>query len=246
MLSKATIKYIQSLKQKKYRVKNNAFLVEGEKMVLEAVKSDFEVAEVYTSSQPSQNSVSNAEVITKQQMEKLSTFSTSSDWLAVVKMNTHLPVLNEDEFILVLDGVKDPGNLGTILRIADWYGVNTVICSSDCVDVYNPKTVQSTMGALFRLNIQYEDLADFIPSYLQQFPENGVYGALMNGENIYAIEEKQKGLLIMGSESHGIREEVEKLVKKRITIPGSGRSESLNVGVATGIICSEFFRNSFQ
>lgn len=245
MLSKSSIKYIQSLKQKKYRTKYKAFVVEGEKMVKEAIDSPFAVEFLITTDKSS--TVEKAVLIDEPTMKKLTSFSTASSWLAVVKMKEDgASELTGSDLAIVLDGVKDPGNLGTILRIADWYGIDTVICSKETVDVFNPKTVQSTMGALYRMNVEYRDLLEYLPSYKAQFPNNPIYGALMDGDNLYQKDKKGKGIIVMGSESHGISKEVEDLLTDRITIPGEGRSESLNVAIATGIICSEFMREKFN
>ena len=244
MLSKATIKYIQSLKQKKYRIKHNAFLVEGQKMVEEAIASSYCVEYLVTTEKD--NQFDNAVVIDESTMKKISSFSTSSNWMAVVKMDSGERTYDLDkEFALALDGVKDPGNLGTILRIADWYGIDTVVCSKETVDVFNPKTVQSTMGAFFRVNVVYQDLELFIQNYKEHSTAPKVYGALMDGENLYKVDRPSSGLLVMGSESHGISKAIDSMLTHRVTIPGSGRSESLNVAIATGILCSEFFRECF-
>ena len=148
------------------------------------------------------------------------------------------PVSLKNKFSLVLDGIQDPGNMGTIIRTADWFGITDIICSEDTVDVYNPKVVQATMGSMARVNVHYTDLMPVLST-----ADVPIYGALLNGDNIYDTTFGTEGLIVMGNEGNGLRPEVIKLVTKAITIPRFGGAESLNVAIATAIFCSEINRN---
>ena len=174
-------------------------------------------------------------------LEKISTLKTPQDVVALVKIPAW-PTLNyttlQKKFSLVLDGIQDPGNMGTIIRTADWFGIDHIICSEDSVEVYNPKVVQATMGSLSRINVHYADLSEIIPKI--NLP---VFGALLDGENIYNTNFGSEGLLMMGNEGNGLRPEVKALINTAITIPRTGNAESLNVAIATAICCSEIHRN---
>ncbi|MDB5031130.1 MAG: methyltransferase [Mucilaginibacter sp.] len=177
-------------------------------------------------------------------MGKISSLKTAPDVIAVVKI-PQWPGLNYNmlnkKFSIVLDSIQDPGNMGTIIRTADWFGIDHIICSEDCVEVYNPKVVQATMGSLSRINVHYVDL----PAVLSQI-NLPVYGALLDGENIYNTNFGSEGLVVMGNEGNGLSEEVKQLVNKAITIPRAGNAESLNVAIATAIFCSEINRNKLK
>ena len=252
MLSKNKIKFIQSLDRKKYRDEYGVFLVEGNKLVNEALVSEFEIdLLVGTENFLSEKTiVSNriAEIIAtdKESIKKASLQQSPQEALAVIK-KTSLPISEANykgQLSLALDCIQDPGNLGTILRIADWFGINQIFCSNDTADVYNPKVVQASMGAIFRVKVFYVELPDFLAREKQKgLP---VFGTFMNGKNIYTQKLSKEGILVMGNEGNGISEEIEKLVTEKISIPsftenGSG-SESLNVAIATAICCSEFRR----
>ena len=251
MLSKNKIKLIQSLNRKKDRDETGLFLVEGNKMVEEAINSNFNIALIACTSeflaQHSGLKQRTEEWIEtdKESIHKASLLQNPQDALAVVHQpGPKISDLNlEHELCLALDFIQDPGNLGTILRIADWFGINTLICSENTVDVYNPKVVQASMGAIFRINTRYTNLEEFIKiSAKNQVP---VYGAFPEGKNIYTESLSANGILIMGNEGNGISPEIARLVGQRISIPSfsSGKgSESLNVAVATAICCSEFRR----
>ena len=237
MISKAEIKRIRALSSKKQRELEGMFVVEGEKMVAEALESDFEVVSVYRTSE-----------IGEDAMRQISQLSSPSPALAVLRIPKQLSDEETESIIasrplaLALDAVRDPGNLGTILRIADWFGIDAVFASPDTVELYNPKTVQATMGAIFRKKIVYCEL----PRLLDRFASAGmpVYGTFLDGEDIYSCELRQEGLIVMGSESFGIGEECAKRVSHRLFIPpypqGAQTSESLNVAVATAITCALF------
>ncbi len=233
MISKSEIKHIRSLRLKKNRIKTGEFVLEGEKLYEELLKSNFNVVKAF-STIPDHG----VELISENELSKVSQLSTPNKVIATVQIPKRIYDLQEfsDDLILVLDGVKDPGNLGTLLRIADWFGIKNIVCSEDTVDVYNSKVVQATMGAVFRVNVHYLDLQHFLHGYKATFPQHAIYAADMEGDSVYTVT-AQKGVLIMGSESHGLSDEIRALAQ-RITIPRVGEAESLNVAVAAGIICA--------
>ncbi|GGI50328.1 hypothetical protein GCM10011425_15400 [Mucilaginibacter galii] len=172
----------------------------------------------------------------------MSSLTTPQEVLAVIHMPEWPPLTQSNlinRFTLVLDGVQDPGNLGTIIRTADWFGIQHIICSEDTVDAYNPKVVQATMGSLSRVKLHYTNLATLLPQF--NLP---VLGAMLNGDNIYTANLGTQGLIIMGNEGNGLRPEIEKLITQSITIPRIGEAESLNVAIATALFCSEVSRKA--
>ncbi len=222
MPSVATIKKVRSLHQKKFRQKEGLFLVEGQKMVEELLRSDFVVDQLFSTVD-----FAGSENVSEGELERMSSLRNANQVLAVVKIPNIK--LNPDKPSLVLDGVNDPGNLGTIIRIADWYGIDQVVCSKNTVDCYNPKVVQSTMGSLFRTSVHYLDLEEFLAK--TTIP---TFGAVMDGNT-----PERAGMavnLVLGSESHGIRESILPYLNQRVTIPRIGEAESLNVAVAAGIL----------
>ena len=247
MLSKNKIKFIHSLDTKKARKEENAFLVEGFKSVDEFLPSFHCKLMVATSSYFSTHPKCNADEIievTPEELSRASLLKTPQEVLAVFeqpfyKLDFEAP---SRSLCLALDGVQDPGNLGTIIRIADWFGIEDLFCSQNTVDVYNPKTIQATMGALSRVKVHYTDLIPFIQT-LHNVP---VYGTFLDGDVIYQSELSPTGLIIMGNEGNGISPEIENIVTQRLYIPNYPKerktSESLNVAVATSIICAEFRR----
>ncbi len=230
-ITQAEIKQIRSLREKKYRDEYGLFVVEGEKMVQEALCSDFEVVRVWRRDE-----------IGEAAMARISQLSTPSPVLAVVSRPEPSGLVVERGLCLALDGVRDPGNLGTILRIADWFGVQALFLSDDCVDLYNPKVIQSSMGSIFRVRTVTSDLVDLA----RRFREKGmpVYGTFLDGEDIYHAALRPEGLVVMGNEAAGIRPAVAAEVDARLLIPAFGGSgaESLNVAVATAVTLSEFRR----
>ncbi len=246
MLSKSQISLLQSLQHKKFRREHGLFLVEGYKSVSEFIHSAYQIEAIYHTSTiaPKLLKLSqkiNFEEISLNIIEKISTLKTPQDIIAVVKIPAWPPLhytTLQKKFSLVLDGIQDPGNMGTIIRTADWFGIDHIICSEDSVEVYNPKVVQATMGSLSRINVHYTDLTTAIPQI-----DLPVFGALLEGENIYSTQFGNEGLLIMGNEGSGLRPEVKALINKAITIPCAGNAESLNVAIATAICCSEIQRN---
>lgn len=241
MLSNNKKKFITGLKLKKNRVKSKSFIVEGEKLVDELLKSDFEVNEVFCTQNWSKNKVSDATVISEQELKSISQLKTPNNVLAIVKQPKQQLVNINQSISLVLDNIKDPGNLGTIIRIADWFGIENIVCSNLTVDVYNSKVAQATMGSIFNVNIVYTNIVDFLTSNKSLM----IYGAVLNGNSVYKTKLIDKGgIVVIGSESHGISKEVLPLLKQKITIPSFGKAESLNAAVATSIICSELKRNA--
>jgi TrmH family RNA methyltransferase len=249
MLSKSTISLLKSLQQKKFRIEHSLFLVEGYKSVIDFANSAYQIVTIYYTNaiDPKLLKLSgkiNFSEISLSDLEKISSLKSPQDIIAVVKI-PEWSVLNasalKNKFAIALDGIQDPGNMGTILRTADWFGIQHIICSADTVDVYNPKVVQATMGSLAHVNIYYVELAEFLSNI--NMP---LFGALLDGSNIYNTDFGAEGLIIMGNEGNGLRPEIIKLVQKAVTIPRSGNAESLNVGIATAIFCSEIKRNSFK
>lgn len=240
MLSKNQIKFITNLKQKKYRNEHLLFVVEGIKGVEELLLSDLVLYHLYTTKDvyfaASQHKVT---LITEQELKKISSLTTPNTCLAIFEQKKTQPI-PENGLTVALDAVRDPGNLGTIIRLCDWFGIEHLLCSPETVDVYNPKVVQSTMGSVTRVNIVY----DHLPDYLQKTPRP-VYGTFMDGKNVYQQSLPKEGIIVMGNEANGISEEIERLVTERISIPRFGniqQTESLNVATATAIVLSEFRR----
>jgi len=252
MLSKNKIKLIQSLNRKKDRDESGLFLVEGNKMVEEALRSDYQT-ETLVCTPAFAESVSEiqfnaSEIIEtdKDSIQKASLLKNPQEALAVIRQpDQSKPALNpETDLYLALDFIQDPGNLGTIIRIADWFGINTIICSENTVDVFNPKVVQASMGAIFRVKCWYTNLENFLNEIsAQKIP---VYGTFMKGNNIYSESLTKNGIVILGNEGNGISEPVSQLITNTLTIPSfssnASRSESLNVAIAASICCSEFRR----
>lgn len=235
MITNSEIRLIRSLKEKKYREEHGLFVVEGEKMVNEALESSFEVVKVFR-----------RDDIGEQAMARISMLNTPSPVLALVRIPgecTEWP--SESGLYLALDSVRDPGNLGTIIRLADWYGIDGIYASYDTVEAYNPKTIQSTMGAVFRKKVQYCDLNVLCRRFRDV--HRPVFGTFMDGEDIYEADLPGDALVIMGNEANGICPAVASLVSSRIHIPSFAKgptAESLNVAVATAVTISEFRRRN--
>ena len=250
MLSKNQIKYVNSLKTKKYRQQHGAFAVEGAKSVLELLDSDYETEFVVATDDFLQKYGSNPSrpaidwiAAAPAEMNRLGTFQSNDACLAVAKTkeNAFLRV-GEGEYALMLDDVRDPGNLGTILRIADWYGIGKVVCSETTTDFYNPKVIAASKGSFTRVRAYYADLQNYIE---KEIPETTLIGAFLEGESLYGFSfPKQGGYIVMGNESRGIGPEVARHVTHRVAIPRFGGAESLNVGIATAVICDGWRRGS--
>ena len=247
MLSKSQINLLKSLQHKKFRREEGFFLVEGHKSIAEFVNSAYRIEAVYhtpafTPKVLKLSQKINLCGISVTELEKISSLKTPQDVVAQINI-PEWPVLKGEElkgrFSLVLDGVQDPGNMGTIIRIADWFGISHIICSEDTVDVYNPKVVQASMGSLARVKVYYTLLTEFLPG--AGLP---AFGALLDGEDIYDMDFGHEGLILMGNEGNGLRADVQKLVHSAVTIPRIGKAESLNVAIATALFCSEATRKN--
>lgn len=244
MLSKNRIKYIQSLHQKKYRKNYQQFIAEGTKIVAEALQQrKYKVDTVYALEEWINNEVFLDRDIRYQQvsskdLKRISTLRTPNQVLAVLRMPEDVAVANspEDDLHLVLEDIQDPGNLGTIIRIADWFGICQIYCSTTCVEYTNPKVIQSSMGSFLRVGLQYTDLIDLLKKH-KTVPR---YGAVLQGQNIYENSLEPKGFLVIGNESKGLSDELAGVLSNRISIPQYGRAASLNASVATGILCAYF------
>jgi TrmH family RNA methyltransferase len=240
MVSKNQIKLISSLQQKKYRITHQLFFAEGVKVIQELLESNFELDHLYTTQNDFEAVLfSKKTLVHETDLKKISALATPNTCLAVFKMPVEKKV-KESGLIVALDSIRDPGNLGTILRLCDWFGVEQLLCSKETVDIYNPKVVQATMGSIARVNVSYVDLNEFISE--TQLP---VFGTFMDGLNIYKTSLPREGIIIMGNEANGISEELEKVIENRLSIPRFGevqKTESLNVATATAIILSEFRR----
>lgn len=248
MLSKNKIKYIQALSNKKFRDKYSVFIAEGEKLVKELLPYfNVEFLVIDSSLEQSFDAGMGVEVAeaSSAEMKRISNLTSARNVLAVFQKpvnNLNFELINHS-LSIALDGIQDPGNLGTILRIADWFGVKNVICSKETVDVYNPKVVQATMGALSRVQVHYADLAEFFKEV-----DVPVYGTFLEGDDLYHSKLTSHGILLMGNEGNGITKELNSFVTQKLFIPpylqNSENVESLNVGVATAIICAEFRRKA--
>jgi RNA methyltransferase, TrmH family len=255
MLTNQKIKWIKSLEQKKFRKETGCFVVEGEKMVNELLKSRYKTIEIYATSSLSSEMRLKApkdiliEEITEVQLERISQLKSPNKVLAVAELPSKAiqPDITKGLSIM-LDNLQDPGNLGTIIRTAAWFGIGTIYCSPDTVDVFNPKVVQSTMGALFNMNMIYHPLDEIIQ--LAKQSNTPVYGTHLNGENIYKAKFQGNAIIIMGNESQGLSEKISRQVDQNLFIPtfpaGVNAVESLNVSVAMGIVCAEFRRQNIN
>lgn len=238
MLTHHLIKVIQSLDKKKFRQKYNLFLVEGNKIIKELKNSPFKVKEVFSIA-PSELDLGNVPIhqITEAELKKISHLQHPKNSVAVCELRENTPI--ETPIQLVLDNIQDPGNLGTIIRLADWFGIEQIICSPETADFYNPKVIQATMGSFTRVNIVYQDISGIL-----SHNQRPTFGTDMVGENLYQMDFPQEFYLILGNEGNGIRPEIKQLVHQNITIPRFGKlqsTESLNVSMAAGIILGQIF-----
>ena len=251
MLSKNQLKYIQSLHQKKYRQQHGAFLVEGAKSVQEVLQSNFQTelvvaTEVFYKENAllTDRQRTPVEIVSVADLERAGTLESNNAALAVVKTKENRPLLaGPGEIALILDDIRDPGNLGTILRIADWYGIRKILCSETTADVYNPKVISASKGSFTRVNWWYGNVAQVLKQ-AQSESQLAVYGAFLDGDDVHTLSFGKSGYLVMGNESNGIRPEVEQYVTQRVTIPRYGEAESLNVGIATAVLLDNIRRHS--
>lgn len=241
MLSKNQIKVIKSLSQKKFRNQYGLFTVEGIKGITEFVNSSFDLEHIYTI-----DAIFNAEddkisILSETDLKKISQLKNPNTAVGVFKI-PELQTIDNSKLIIALDDVRDPGNLGTIIRLCDWFGIKDLVCSTATVDCYNSKVVQATMGSLTRVNVSYVELESFLSDC-----NTDIFGTFMDGENIYKAKLPEQGIIVMGNEANGISKKVENLVNKRLAIPRFGdlkATESLNVATATSICLSEFKRST--
>ena len=247
MFTKGQASIIKSLHDKKYRQKTGLFLVEGEKSVIETLNSDFEIKTLlatklfYTKYQKLiKGKKVVCELVEQGEIENVSTLESNNSALAIVKQKTDASwdsKINDTEIVLALDNIRDPGNLGTIIRIADWYGIKKIIASNGTVDLYNPKVISATKGSFTRVNVLYTDLKKFLLE-----AKTPILGAFLEGENVHKLYFPKNGILVVGNESSGISPDIEKLITKKITIPSFGQTESLNVAIATAVLLDNWKR----
>lgn len=248
MLSKTLTAHIRSLKMKKFRDEFGEFLAEGPKTVSELLESGWEVRNIictedfYKDKEVLINATgAEISIVNDNELKKASNLSTPNKVLAVAPYPAYYTdgIILKNKFILLLDQVRDPGNLGTVVRTADWFGVNQIVCSNDSADIFNPKVIQSTMGSFLRVRVSYTSL----PRFISENDDYLVLGAFQEGESVYNFEEKKKKILVVGNESQGITREVGSMIERRLTVPSPlGKTESLNVAVAASLIMSEFAR----
>ena len=233
-------KHIKQLQQKKYRNRFGEFVVEGIKSIRDFLQAGFEPVKIYSTTEISEaeNNIDKLEIIDKKTLRQISFLKNPKDALAVFKIPQRQE-LPDSGWIIALDGLQDPGNLGTIIRTADWFGIKNIVCSEDTVDCYNPKVVQATMGSLAHLKVYYADL----PVYLSQ-TNLPVYGACMEGENIYQTRFPNKGILVIGNEGNGISTDIKQLISNKVHIPKhpDSTAESLNAAVAATIFVNEIVK----
>ena len=237
---KKDIKLVRSLQQKKFRRELGLFLVEGKKMVEEGISSKYRLHSLYSCDENFVKANKGAFQVSAKEMEMMSGLTSPSEYLAVFYSEFKEKNFPKEEFILALDGISDPGNLGTIIRTADWFGVRSLLLSNDCVELFNPKTVQATMGSIFRMNVHSVEISSVLNSYKDS--GYAIIGAALNGEDAFGYSFPPKAILVIGSESHGIRKDVFDILSDRITIPGGGNAESLNAAVACSILLSKWFQ----
>lgn len=243
MVSKSQIKFITSLYQKKYRNLNGLFIAEGIKVINELLKSSLELYMVYTTGDGVFDvDEDKSTFVSISELKKISLLKSPNTALAIFKIPQPTPLKLDDGFVLALDNIRDPGNLGTIIRLCDWFGITNLICNTETVDCYNPKVVQASMGSLARIHIKYLNLTDFL-----RLTEKKVMIADMDGSNVYKTTLPENGILVMGNEANGVTDEIKEIANLKLAIPRFGNvqlTESLNVATATSIFLSEFKRGS--
>lgn len=237
MLTNNDSKLINSLGKKKFRQKYNKFIVEGVKIIDELLKNGYAIDKIYTTELFSTDSDVNQVLISENELKKVSQLVQPNTALALCEIPQQKE-LNLNGLVIALDDIRDPGNLGTIIRLADWFGIEQIICSQETVDMYNPKVIQSTMASFMRVQVNYMDLKEVFSNY-----KNPVLGTFMDGENVYKSDLPKDAILLMGNEANGISGELVPFISDKITIPRFGKlqqTESLNVAMATGILLSEY------
>ena len=240
MLVKLKIKYIQSLGQKKFRDEEQVFIAEGPKIVKELLESDnADIKELFAVKEwidENKDLTDRAEVIeiTEAELERISQLTTANKVLALVRQfDEPKKIITKDKIVLALDMIQDPGNFGTIIRIADWFGIDQVVCNHGCADIYNPKVVQATMGSIARISVLYTDLEKWLKE-----TNSSIYVTTLDGQDMASVKKIKEGIIVIGNESKGISAEILQLAKTKLSISKKGKAESLNAAVATGIILS--------
>ncbi|MFH1120298.1 MAG: RNA methyltransferase [Bacteroidota bacterium] len=252
MLTRNQNKLITSLRLQKYRNEEGLFIAEGVKLVDELLGSKFTIHQIFATSEwidaghiPQNRYLVEIFDISQAELERISALGTPNQVLAVAQIPAAVPVPDiTGEWVLLLDQLRDPGNLGTIIRTADWFGINRIIAAFNSVEVWNPKVVQSSMGSVFRMPVHYTDIRSFLAEVPEQIP---VYGTLLEGEPISKVQFKHGGIVIIGNESHGISEQIKPFITNKVTIASatkgmSGKAESLNASIASAILCYEIRR----
>lgn len=240
MLTKQTVKFTKSLQNKKFRRLYKQFIIEGEKTVLEVLESDISIDKLLVTGYFKNKYAAELkrfekiiEVAGDHELDEIGSLQSNDSAIAICAIKEHeVPEIISREWAIVLDNINDPGNLGTIIRIADWYGIKKIICSEDTADLYNPKVINASKGSFLRVSLSYTNLQVFLKKQ-----QAAIYGADLNGENIHQTQFPGEGILVMGNEAHGISSEVKKTLTHSLTIPRFGMAESLNVGIATAICC---------
>ena len=243
MVSDRQIKIIKSLKHKKNRIKHNLFVAEGDKTIVELILSGFNINSLYSVNSQIEGVKNSVVKLSSLELNKISNLSNPKNSLGVFEIPKSKKI-NYNKLIIALDNISDPGNLGTIIRLCDWFGIEDLICSNDTVDCYNPKVVQASMGSLTRVNITYVDLQNTL-----ECTSLKTYGTYMQGDSLYEIDEIQKGIILFGNEANGINPNLLKFIDKRLSIPRFGKlkkTESLNVANALSIVLSENARKSTE
>lgn len=242
MISNRESKFIKSLQLKKFRQLENQFVVEGAKNVLELLQSDLEVIRVFGTSDflnKYEDTLSkHSELVTEAkeaELKKVGSFTSNNAALALVKIPAQTEI-DSSQSILAFDRIKDPGNLGTVIRIADWYGFKQIVCSPESVDCYNPKVISATMGSFARVQVHYTDLGELLQNSAH------VYGTTLQGDNIHELKFQEPAVVVFGNESEGLAEDLKKNLTQEVYIPGYGAAESLNVAVSTAVFCDNFRR----
>jgi RNA methyltransferase, TrmH family len=246
MISKAQIAHIRSLHQKKFRKETQFFIAEGTKSVLELMRSDMEIEAVFATQDwvlRNNPAAFETQVVSEAELSRITSLVTAQDVLALVRIPQYKPDITElqKEWVLCLDGIRDPGNLGTMIRLADWFGIRHILCSEDTAEVWNPKVIQASMGSISRVKTYELNIEEFLPQL-----NSKIYGSFLEGKSIYETPYPSSGVLVIGNEANGIRPELAGLINEQITIPsysGTSGAESLNAAIATAIICAEIRRN---
>lgn len=245
MISNRESKFIKSLQLKKFRTAEKKFVVEGEKSVCELLKSSYEISKVFVTdkfqarhSNLLEPHSSIVDLATQNELEKVGTFQSNNAALAIVEIPEYANISEVNQTVLAFDRIKDPGNLGTVIRIADWYGFDKIICSPDSVDCYNAKVISATMGSFARVRVHYQPIEELL-----KFPVTS-YGAALGGENLHQVKFDEPSVILFGNESHGIGEELLSLIDRKVEIAGYGGAESLNVAISTAIFCDNYKRQA--